>query len=349
MDTRCMAEDCRIILHMFRLGENIIKGNCSECLRQPEQVICLSEEQAFLLVMMIEDGLQWEMWNDKLVISDADFLKISKDLTCKEHLNFPTLWNEAWTEEDIITFLFPRIGTFDKWGTVCEAIPVLLALNSCYRVVERDSLVYLCMNGKSGAVLFRKLIMKMLSLLAANWYQEESLKQAAAFACNFLRRVVDFRPLAGFEKNREARINCLLNRVEGSPLDGLYSIINLGAESADKMQENKRDVLYCFAESEKRERLFYASRLDLMHRILTLTGLSKFEQYQIPEELYQLNNEVHRTSNTQKVISILSLMPHQEGARQEEAAGKLSHMFNECVDEWCDEAVTGMLDWINGN
>lgn len=363
MDTRSnTAKDCRGILHLFRLGKNKVNTDCSGCRVLPEQAVCLGEDQAFMMEIMIADELQWKIGKGKLLCSDTEFQKASMDLRCKKRsqdsqsLSAAFLWNEDLREEEIISFLFDCRDRFRPWEDVCESVTVTLAVNSCYPVADRNSLIHLCMNGKGGAILFRRIIMKTMSSLAANWYQKEELEKTADFLSDFLQRLINYEYSSELEENMKSRRNCLISRIYGSNIDMLYPVIKPERE-ADGIRELKNgDILTYFAHLESGERKFYASRLSLIKQIFFITGLSeKFEisevLYQIDERpiepLYQIHETPIETSYTRKICEILNGMKNQTEERETEAARRLSIMFDRCMDEWIDEDINDMLEWIN--
>lgn len=356
------AIDCRGILHLFRLGKNRINTDCRECQIWPDQVICLGEDQAFMMEIMIADELQWEIREGKPFSSDVEFQNISSELKCKKRLQdlqsspATILWDEDLIEEETISFLAEHGDRFKLWKTVFESIIVTLAINSCYQVTDRDSLTHLCMNGKGGAILFRKVIMKTMSMLAANWYQKEELEQIATNASNFLHHLVAYKLTLNLEENMKSRRKCLVNRIARSNINMLHPLENSEEEESKISERGNGDILTYFAYLERGERKYYASRLSLMKQAFGLAGQS--EIFEIPPNLYQINEKSIENkqqiderpienSYTRKISEILHGMNRQEDGRKNEAARRLSTMFDQCTDEWIDEEINDMLEWIN--
>lgn len=356
------AKDCRGILHLFRLGKNKINSDCRECRFWPDQVVCLGEDQAFMMEIMMVDELQWEIRERNLFSSDEEFLNISSELKCMKRLqdsqpmSAMILWDEDLKEEQTISFLAENRDRFKLWKTVFESVIVTLAINSCYQVADRDSLIHLCMNGKGGAILFRKVIMKTMSLLAANWYQKEELEQIADFASWFLQRLIGYKQSPELKENMKSRRKCLVDRIQGSDIDMLYPVEKMKQEELGIGEGENGDILTYFAQLESGKRLYYASRLSLMKQAFWLA--SQAEIFKIPESLcqmnekstenkYQIDERPIENSYTRKISEILHGMNRQEEERKNEAARRLSKMFDKCTDEWIDEEIDKMLVWIN--
>lgn len=352
-------DDYRIILSLFRLGMNVIQRGCTDCRRQYKKAICLGEEQAFLLKLLFTDNLQWDIQNQELHILDKEFKDFS--LRCTERpKKKPILWNEQLSkaetdketenaeddaeENAIICYIQSQHGNFRYWNKICEPIVLTLAINSCNNVVDRDTLIHLCMNSRYGAVLFRKIIMKILSLLVANWFDCKKQEEIAKFLCDFLKELTDYEYRSDLEKNIEARRDCLRERIQGSDIDMLYKEVR-AQQDRDKIKwEKGGDILKYFANMEHKPRIYYASRLALIQRILVKKDLQK--ELWLPDNLIQLNNEREDTNYTKKIREVIDSIDAQDECRQKEAVKKLSRMIDLCVMDWIDEEVTSVYEWV---
>lgn len=331
-------------------------------MRQPNKAICLGEEQAFLLKLLITDNLQWDIQDQKIHILDQEFLNSS--LRCSERSTIPVLWNEELlkqgnkantdgesenaeekTEEEVIKhYIQNQLGNFKHWDKVCEPIVLALATNSCYKIVDRDTLTHLCMNSRYGAVLFRKVIMRILSLLAANWFEHEKLGEIAAFLNDFLKGLMNYEYQSELEENIEARRVCLCERIRGSSIDMLYREVRLQNRDKQKRWKKDGDLLEYFADMECKDRIYYASRLSLIQRILERKKLK--EELWLPSNLIQLNGKIEATNYTRKIREVIDSIDAQDESRQAEAARKLSRMLDLCVMDWIDEEVTSVHKWV---
>lgn len=336
-------DESKTILSLFRLGMNVIHKGCTLCQRQSDKVICLGEEQAFLIQLLIADDLQWDIEDKKLHILDKEFLNSS--LRCdRRSAELSVLWDDQAEEDEMKDFIQSQQGIFKHWKKVCEPIVLTLAINSCNNVVHRDTLVHLCMNSQYGAVLFRKIIMKILNLLVINWFDQKKQEEIARFLKDFLERLSNYKYRFDIEKNIESRRICLCDRVKGSNIDMLYKEVRLKDKNKQIRKGINEDILDYFVKLEKKPRIYYASRLALIQQILSIKFLDK--EFGLPDRFYQFNGEIEDTNYTKKIREIIYTIDVQDEDRKQETVKRLGRMIDLCVMDWIDEEVKSVHDWV---
>lgn len=341
MTIMCTYDESKTILSLFRLGMNDIKKECTLCRRQPDKVICLGEEQAFLIQLLLADDLKWDIEDKKLHILDREFLNSS--LRCNSRTEIPILWDDQTEEKEIKDFIQSQQGVFRHWNRVCEPIVLMLAINSCNSVANRDTLVNLCMNSQFGATIFQKIVMKILNLLVVNWFDQKKQEEVAEFLNAFIEGLSNYEYRPDIEKNIESRSISLCDRVKGSSIDMLYREVRLKDRDNQRRKEIGEDILEYFAKLEGRPRIYYSSRLALIQQILQ----KKLDRsFWLPDNLYQLNGEIERTNYTKKIREIINTIDAKDEERKQEAIERLSKMIDLCVMDWVDEAVQSVHDWV---
>lgn len=347
------TNDNRVILCLFRLGKNDISRGCTLCQRQPEKVICLGEEQAFWIQALLTDNPQWEIEGKELQILDEEFLH--SVLRCdRRKVAVPVLWDEQLSEDTseeeaeetaMKDFLESQHGEFRYWNKICEPIVLMLGINSCNSVSNRNTLVHLCMNSQYGAELFRKVVMRLLNLMVIHWFDQKKQEAVAKFLIDFLKRLSDYEYRLDVQENIEKRGENLCDRIKGSNIDVLYKEVDLRNKEKKKAREKGEDILKYFARLEGRPRIYYASRLALIQRIIT----KKLDEgYYLPDSFIQLNGEREETNYTKKIREVIDSIDAQDKDCQKEAIARLSGMLDLCVMEWIDEEVTSMHKWMLG-
>ena len=357
MNVMNTEDNCKTILNLFRLGTNQIRTGCMQCSCNPRKAICIGEDQSFLLAtLLITNNLQWDIENGQIHIIDPEFRKVS--LKCEKRSADPVLWNKELKEPDIASvdesrraeeeeikrYIQSRFGIFGQWDEICEPIVLALAVNSCYDIMDRDTLTHLCMNGECGAVLFRKVIMRILSLLAANWFETEKLEGIAMFLQNFLQKLTEYEYPPDLEQNIGSCIVCLCQRIRGSTIDMLYNKVKLQDRAGRIKWKKDEDILQYFADMEGKDRAYYASRLGLIQRILEARNVER--KLWVPYSLVQLNGRTEETKYTERIRKIIDSISAQDEACQREAAERLGKMIDLCVMDWIDEEVAEVHDWF---
>jgi len=339
----CTKDESKTILSLFRLGMNGIQKGCTLCRRQSDKVICLGEEQAFMIQLLIADDLQWDIEDKKLHILDEEFLNSS--LRCdRRPVELSVLWDDQDEEAEIKDFIQSQQGIFKHWNKVCEPIVLTLAINSCNNVRDRDTLVHLCMNSQYGAVLFRKIIMKILNLLVVNWFDQNKQEYIAKFLQDFLEKLSDYEYRSDIEQNVESRSERLCDRIKGSNIDMLYREVKLQDGDKKKRKEKEEDILKYFAALDGKDRIYFASRLALIQQIFTKKNLDK--KLWLPDQLYKFNGRIEETKYTKKVSEVINTIDKQDVNRKQEAVERLSKMIDLCVMDWIDEEVKSVHKWV---
>lgn len=349
-------DDYVIILSLFRLGIYVLKKRCKECQQQSSKVICLGEEQALLIYLLISDNQQWDIENRKLHITDEEFYV---PLRCGERpKGLPILWNQELVQHDntktdeenekaekeaIKNHIYLQLRGFKYWNKICEPIVIVLAINSCNHVGDRDTLIHLCMNSQYGAVLFRKVIMKTLSLLVANWFDHKKIEEIAEFFGDFLKGLSNYEYQSDLKDNIKARSECICDRIKGSNIDVLYKEMRLRNGELHEKWIKGGDILQYFADKEHRDPIYYVSRLDLIQHIL---GKKVKRNLWLADSLIQFGGKIEKTNYTKKIREIIDSIDAQDESRQKEAVRMLSKMIDLCVTDWIDEEVKCVHDWF---
>lgn len=347
-------DDYRIMLSLLRLGTNTIKNGCRECCLRPGKAICLGEKQAFLLELLIrddrDDELQWDIRNGEIHICEREILESS--FKCGERpKNLPVLWNKdpenaeaGWNDEKLAEIerqeLKPYLNKVEDWSKFCEPILLTLSINSCNKIVNRQTLVHLCMNSCYGAVLFRKMMIKTLSLLVANWFDDRKLQEIAAFFVRFLEDLSNYEYRDDLEQNVAAHRLCLCDRIRGTDIDPLYKIV----QSRDKEQRKKEeDILEYFKNQELRNSAYYVDRIVLIRHILAKKGL-KQEKKQL-ERLCRIGKGVGEIgTGTKKIYDIINAIDTCGVNNREAFAKQAGEMIDKCTRDWVDEYIEGVRE-----
>ena len=343
-------DEYRIMLGFFKLGTNIIRTKCVDCRYQSNKVVCIGEDQAFLLKLLYTDDLQWDIQNQKINIIDKEHQNASLNLRCNVRpAGVPILLNHIFSkselvdltekkeEEAIKCYIQSQFGNYKYWDKVCELIVLALAINSCNKVIDRKTLIHFCMNSCAGAILFRKIIIKILSLLIANWCNVEKMKEIAEFLLSFFNDIMNYDYREDIEKNIEGRKLCLCEKIKGSNIDMLYSRIKLQDKSEYKRWKKGGDILEYFTNLDNRDRIYYASRLGLIQRIYATKNFNR--DIWLPDNLVQFNREIESTNSMKKLQEAIDSLNTLSESHQEDAIKLLSKTIDACVPDWIDEKV----------
>lgn len=341
-------DDFRIMLSLLRLGTRDIKNGCSECDFRPDKAICLGEKQAFLLELLIKDDtddkLQWDIQDGKIHICEKEILE--SPFKCgKRPKDLPVLWNKdpenvgaASTDEDLAKIerqiLKPYLNQVEDWKKFCEPIVLTLAINSCNEIVSRQTLVHLCMNSCYGAVLFRTVMIKSLSLLVANWFDDRKLQEIAEFFVGFLEELSNYEYRDDLEQNvTEFRLR-LCDRIRNHDIDPLYKEVR----SRDKKRRENEDILEYFQNLELRNNAYYVNRIALIRHIFVKKEMKKEKK-----QLDRLCPSGKRASNiggcTKKIYDIINAIDADDVDNREAFAKQAGEMIDKCTRDWIDEYI----------
>ena len=356
MDTK---DDYRIMMSLFRLGTNTIKRKCKECQFQSDKVICLGEEQAFFLELLINDSLRWDIQDGKICICEEEILQSS--LRCGERpRELSALWNkepegagesqsneEAVQAERKVLESYLNLQGFRYWNVICEPIVLTLAINSCNKIVDRQTLIHLCMNSRYGAVLFRKVMMKTLSLLILNWWDDTKLEEIAKFYVEFLKELIEYGYRDDLEQNIEVFRRRLCDRIRNSEIDTLYREVRLQDRGNRIKWKKEGDILQYFSDMEQREKSYYVSRLALICYVFKKKAMKK-EQKEL-NSLCRLGIGAKGRDCPKEMREVIDLIDTCSADKRKELARRVSEMIDACTTDWIDEEVHTIKEQLSEN
>lgn len=344
-----VSEDCKIMLSLLRLGINGNKNRCEECRFRPDKAICLGEKQAFLIELLIKDdkgdNLQWDIRDGEIHICEKEIL--DSPYKCnKRPKNLPVLWKKylgdagtGFTEEELRKIerrtLKPYLNEIEDWNKYCEPIVLILAVNACNEIVDRQTLVHLCMNSGYGAVLFRIMMIKTLSLLVENWLDSRKLREIADFYVKFLTNLSNYEYKNELEQNvNEYRLS-LCDRIHGTEIDPIHSVVE---SLCTKRREQGEDILDYFRGMEMRNSAYYVDRLALIQYIFEKKGLSE-EKKQL-EKLCKIGKRADEIEGcTKKIYDIINAIDACDMDDREAFAKQAGEMIDKCTRDWVDEYI----------
>lgn len=344
-----IREDCKIMLSLLRLGTNGIKKGCMGCCFLPDKAICLGEKQAFLLELLIKedknDKPQWDIRDGKIHICEREILE--SPFRCNERpVNLPVLWNKNHndmgsdaTEEELAEAERQELKEYlyevENWKKFCEPIVLTLAINSCNEIISRQTLVHLCMNSCYGAILFRTVMIKTLSLLIANWFDDKKLKEIAEFYVKFLEELSNYEYRDDLERNAAEYRRRLCDRIRNSDIDPLYKEVR---SQYTKRREKGEDILDYFRKMELRNSAYYVDRLALIRHIFVKKKL-KEEKKQL-ERLCLISKKASNIGGcTKKLYDIIDAVDVCDVDNREAFAKLAGEMIGKCTRDWVDEDI----------
>lgn len=329
-------EEYKIILSLYQLGENIIEKNCEKKQCRSGKSICLDEEQMFLLDLLIDNNMKWNINNGKIEkTNEAVFFKCNDS-----RVKNTQLVHLPMDEKELKDYITNNFDTVQQWKNVCEPIMVILGINASYRIMDRKSLLRLCLNSQSGPAYFRRLLMKVLSLLILNWDSRENMKTLADFIGNFLNCLSKYGTVrdARLSQNIVNRRNIICRRLAESTtqMDILYHVFH---EQNDISKERAVDVLEYFADMEGKKRFFYVSRIHLIKYILQKKGIL----LEIPNNFLDFHKETEMPDNNRKICEIIDAIANQDDMDKRESwSEKLAVYFENSIDGWIDEEIRAL-------
>lgn len=346
-----ISDECKVILSLFQLGTRGIEKECIKKQCRSGKAICLSKEQVFLLNLMIDSSLQWDIQDDNIEILEENYPAAS--FLCPGYSGEGSpLLHIPENKDGLLCILTDHLADAREWQIICEPVSVVLGINSYRKIVDRKTLVHLCMNSQEGALLFRRILMKSIELLVINWENELKMQAIANFFLKFLGElsVYDDAVHEELAQNIDRYRDIMRSRIEGGRLDILYDKFSKTEWGGNKNGSGKVNILDYFSMLEGKRCEYYTSRIMLMNYIFSRRGMS----CRVPSALVdsavshreldvEMNNgerlETNR-KNKDRIQEIIDLIARQEDVvLRENWIAELGNVIRNSLDEWIDEDV----------
>lgn len=340
------SEECKIILDLFQLGSNTTKEDNSDKCEHKQcrsgKAFCLSDEQAFLISMLIDDGWQWDIVDGHINILENDFCRslICKDNQCKE----TALLHDFVNESQLCEFISQNLESVTEWKKVCEPIVITMGINVCNEIVNRNTLLHLCMNSKYGAAFFRKVIMKVLNLLVLNWSEPSRMEAVADFFINFLNELLDYNyeDQETLYDNIKDRSDILCEKIRRNRLDILYKELRMDGGYGQIGNGDSQEVLEYLSGIEHSARIYYVSRLNVINYIFRKKEMTQ----RVPDSLLDFHKkpmDTGDTRNTRKIYEIIDSIARQtDDKKKNEWIDRLGKIIEDGVMDWIDEDIQSL-------